>query len=30
MGDYVPDEQRDEVMKRLLQIAENKVGKDRP
>ena len=26
MGDYVPDEQRDEAMQRLLQVAENKVS----
>ena len=26
MGDYVPDEERDEVIKRLIQIPENKVS----
>ena len=26
MGDYVPDEQRDECMQRLLQLPENKVS----
>ena len=26
MGDYVPDEDRDQVMQRLMQLIENKVS----